>query len=246
MTILRRVLPIHGDEDLHRLYARLCTPRGPVTIGFANQHAVNLCWESEPVARAFARLDILLRDGIGARLAMGLAAGRNLNGSDFIPELLCLLQAKRIVLFGTKRPWLEAAAGAIERRWARHRVVATVDGWQAHATYAAHALRHRPDVILLGMGMPRQEELAETLRGIIDWPCLIICGGAILDLLGGRFRRAPAVFRAARLEWAWRLAVEPRRLWRRYAVGIPKFAWRVAASRMGATRMLAAQQRSSV
>lgn len=239
MTILRRVLPIHDDEDLRRLYARLCTPRGPVTIGFANQHAVNLCWENPEVERAFVRLDILLRDGIGARLAMGLGAGRNLNGSDFIPELLCLLQSKKIVIFGTKRPWLEAAAGAIERRWPRHRVISAVDGWQAHATYYAHALRHRPDVILLGMGMPQQEQLADVLRANIEWPCLIICGGAILDLLGGRFRRAPAAVRAARCEWAWRLAIEPRRLWRRYVLGIPKFAWRVAASRLSTGGRLA-------
>ena len=66
------------------------------------------------------------------------------------------------------------------------------------------------------------------LRDALDLPCLVICGGAIVDFLGGRVRRAPGWLRRLGLEWLWRLAQEPRRLFMRYVVGNPMFLWRSA------------------
>jgi len=85
------------------------------------------------------------------------------------------------------------------------------------------AAAHRPAIIVLGMGMPRQEEVAGLLRAALGFPCLIICGGAIIDFLGGKTSRAPAWLRRAGLEWAFRLALEPGRLFRRYVIGNPLF-----------------------
>jgi N-acetylglucosaminyldiphosphoundecaprenol N-acetyl-beta-D-mannosaminyltransferase len=88
-------------------------------------------------------------------------------------------------------------------------------------------------VIVLGMGMPRQEEVAAVLRSALGYPCLIICGGAIIDFLGGKTSRAPGWMRAFGLEWLYRLGLEPKRLFRRYVLGNPLFiarALRLAAS----------------
>jgi exopolysaccharide biosynthesis WecB/TagA/CpsF family protein len=73
------------------------------------------------------------------------------------------------------------------------------------------------------MGMPRQEEVAILLRSALNFPCLIVCGGAIIDFMGGKTSRAPLWVRQARMEWAYRLALEPRRLFQRYVVGNPVF-----------------------
>jgi hypothetical protein len=81
-------------------------------------------------------------------------------------------------------------------------------------------------LIILGMGMPRQEIVALALRAALHRPCLIVCGGAILDFLGGRVPRAPRLLQGLGLEWAWRLAREPRRLFRRYVLGNPVFIGR--------------------
>ena len=61
------------------------------------------------------------------------------------------------------------------------------------------------------------------LRAALGFPCLIICGGAIIDFLGGKIPRAPRWMRRTGLEWAFRLALEPRRLFRRYVIGNPVF-----------------------
>jgi N-acetylglucosaminyldiphosphoundecaprenol N-acetyl-beta-D-mannosaminyltransferase len=76
------------------------------------------------------------------------------------------------------------------------------------------------------MGMPRQEEVAAGLREVLSHPCLIVCGGAIIDFLGGKTPRAPLWMRKTGMEWVYRLALEPRRLFQRYVIGNPLFLTR--------------------
>ena len=89
--------------------------------------------------------------------------------------------------------------------------------------YLRLAARESPHLVVLAMGMPRQERLARALRAAAQGPCLIICGGAIADFLGGRYARAPRWLQRLGLEWCWRLAREPRRLFGRYVLGNPLF-----------------------
>jgi exopolysaccharide biosynthesis WecB/TagA/CpsF family protein len=91
-------------------------------------------------------------------------------------------------------------------------------------------------LIVLGMGMPRQELVACSLRAQLDYPCLIVCGGAIIDFLGGKTARAPAWMRRLGLEWVYRLAQEPGRLFRRYVLGNPLFLARALRLRLAQRR----------
>ena len=98
------------------------------------------------------------------------------------------------------------------------------------------AVAHSPALIVLGMGMPRQEQVARELRATLDHPCLIVCGGAIIDFLGGKTSRAPRWMRGAGLEWLFRLALEPRRLFKRYVIGNPLFIARALALAAGTAK----------
>lgn len=204
----------------------------PLALGFANAHALNLSVHDEQFAHHLASLDVLLRDGIGMAFllrSLGLAAGLNLNGTDLIPQLIARVSVRAgqlaspltdLLLLGTRTPWLHQAQAALRSQGlsceAEHGFLSALD-------YVHLALRCRPRLIILGMGMPRQENIALTLRASLDFPCLIVCGGAIIDFLGGRVRRAPGWVRALRCEWVWRLACEPRRLFGRYVIGNPLF-----------------------
>lgn len=84
----------------------------------------------------------------------------------------------------------------------------------------------RPDVILIGMGIPKQEKLAERLSKQFDGT-LIICVGNFLEFYFGTIPRAPQIFRNSGFEWVFRLITEPKRLWKRYLIGIPLFIFRV-------------------
>ena len=119
---------------------------------------------------------------------------------------------------GTEEPWLSAACARIEQSGAT--VVVCIDGFQPMETYVEKIQGTTPDLIVLGMGMPKQELLAARLIKHLDQrPCLILNGGAILDFLADRFPRAPDALRRLRMEWMFRLLMEPQRLWRRYILG---------------------------
>lgn len=83
-------------------------------------------------------------------------------------------------------------------------------------------IEHKPDVVIVGMGVPKQElfsaKLAEKMPGKI-----IICVGNFLEFYFGTIKRIPKNFRNTGIEWIYRLFLEPKRLWRRYILGIPKF-----------------------
>jgi exopolysaccharide biosynthesis WecB/TagA/CpsF family protein len=79
-----------------------------------------------------------------------------------------------------------------------------------------------PDVLWVGLGTPKQERWMFEHARRINVPVMVSVGAAF-DLLSGRRRQAPPWLRDYGLEWLFRLAQEPRRLWRRYLLGGPQF-----------------------
>jgi N-acetylglucosaminyldiphosphoundecaprenol N-acetyl-beta-D-mannosaminyltransferase len=80
----------------------------------------------------------------------------------------------------------------------------------------------KPDIVWVGLSTPKQEYWMASHLGRIDAPVLIGVGAAF-DFLAGTKTQAPRWMQNAGLEWSYRLAREPRRLWRRYARIVPMF-----------------------
>lgn len=80
----------------------------------------------------------------------------------------------------------------------------------------------KTDVLLIGMGSPKQEFWVRENRGLLNVK-IIMCIGGLLEVLAGKVRRAPGWMQRVGLEWFWRLVHEPRRLWKRYIVDDMKF-----------------------
>jgi N-acetylglucosaminyldiphosphoundecaprenol N-acetyl-beta-D-mannosaminyltransferase len=80
-----------------------------------------------------------------------------------------------------------------------------------------------PDLVLVALGSPKQELWIHRNREALR-PAVLLGVGATLDFLAGQVRRAPSWISRSGMEWAFRLALEPRRLSRRYLVNDPKFA----------------------
>lgn len=79
------------------------------------------------------------------------------------------------------------------------------------------------DILLICFGSPKQEQFAADLAGLRARPGVALCVGASVDFMTGRQKRAPRAVRYIGLEWLFRLAMNPRRMYRRYIFGIPKF-----------------------
>lgn len=94
----------------------------------------------------------------------------------------------------------------------------------------------RPDIVFVGLGFPKQERVIAAVAPSLPGTWFVGCGAAI-PYAAGTLRRAPKRVQQAGLEWAWRLASEPRRLFRRYLVQDLPFALRLLiTARMAAAR----------
>lgn len=90
------------------------------------------------------------------------------------------------------------------------------------AAYARQLSASGARLVFVGLGCPRQELWCARQRARL--PAVLLAVGAAFDFHAGRLRQAPPALQRLGLEWAFRLAVEPRRLWRRYARVVPRFA----------------------
>lgn len=241
-TIFGVAIADRGRDEAIRLVLDALRRHRPLKLAFCNAHTANLAWGDEAFRRALAGFTVL-PDGIGvdiaARALHGAPFAANLNGTDFMPALLTAeTRPLRLALYGGRPGVAERAAEALVRLAPQHRTIVSADGFGGPEAEAAFldTLRAAPaDVLLVALGNPRQELwIARNVGG--DHATLAVGVGALFDFLAGDVRRAPAAVRHLRLEWAWRLAQEPRRLAGRYLAGNPLFLARVAAVKLGLRR----------
>lgn len=228
-SVVRRVSVATDDREVATLLDRFVGATGVRTLGFVNAHALNCCVTDTGFAADLLELDHIVRDGIGVHALyrlIGAHSGLNLNGTDLLPHLIARFAGCKIALFGTRTQFVERVAETMRRELRCD--VMCADGFQLDGYYLERVARERPALVVLGMGMPKQERVARLMKHGLHQDVAIVCGGAILDFLSGQKPRAPYWMRRAGLEWAFRLSLEPRRLFGRYVIGNPLFLMRTA------------------
>ena len=229
MKTLDHIRCVQSEQELEDFVARLGAPQRPETLAFVNAHAMNCVAAMEDFGAALWNASLVVRDGSGMSIllkALNRKPGLNLNGTDLIPRIIARYDGKPIAMLGTRDPWLGKAVARVQSVLAPASRVTQMDGFQPNSDYLAWVRAHRPALVVLGMGMPKQEQVAALLRDELDYPCLIVCGGAIIDFLGDRITRAPRWMRSLGVEWVYRLMLEPGRLFERYVLGNPVFLLR--------------------
>lgn len=191
-------------------------------------HAV-MYQEQAALRAAYAHASLVLADGmpvIAAARLLGLPIPERVAGSDLVPELFERAAdhgGLRVFLLGAAPGVAHRAAKYIQHRWPSVEVVDTYSpplGFEHDAreneTILSKIARARPDVLVVGLGAPKQELWVDAHRERIE-AAVTLCVGATIDFLAGEKRRAPLWMRRTGLEWLHRLLSEPRRLLRRYA-----------------------------
>lgn len=212
--------------------------RHRLLIGNVNIHALNLAYEQPAVRAAFQRFDLIFCDGYGVKLAaclVGQPLPERFTPPDFIHDLCQIVrqQGGSIYLLGAAPGVAERAAARLQKDLPGLRVAGVQHGYfdktgdsAENQAVLAEINRLKPSLLLVGFGMPVQETwLAEHWERLDVNVALTV--GALFDTLAGDIPRAPRWLTDHGLEWLARLLVEPRRLWRRYLLGNPKFFLRV-------------------
>lgn len=185
-----------------------------------NINHLHLVQVSDQARDAIAGADLQLADGwpivAASRILRQPLPGR-IAGIDLVERLVDGDEEFRVAILGGPSD----AALRLAKRARRRNHVVLVDelrpGWDQEEPRLRLAQRLSdvaPDLTLVGIGAPQQEILAHELKSAVSGP--IICCGAAIEVLAGMRPRAPRVLQRLGLEWAFRLAIEPRRLARRY------------------------------
>jgi N-acetylglucosaminyldiphosphoundecaprenol N-acetyl-beta-D-mannosaminyltransferase len=182
-------------------------------------------------------------DGVGLELAVrraGIRVPARHCGSDMVYLLAALAREanRAMLLIGGDPARLRLACANLERLYPGL-VVEGVSPPYSHglplvdeARLDVKILKLRPGVVIACLGAPRQEQWLDSARPLLRAADVRIAGGfgGAVDFVSNAVPRAPVLLRRLGLEWAFRLAIEPRRL-RRQASSLPAFAWRALTRR---------------
>ncbi|GAA4498717.1 WecB/TagA/CpsF family glycosyltransferase [Gluconacetobacter tumulicola] len=233
MDIPRHELAMHVAQAACR--------RARMLVVNANAHCVVLAQRAPWLRDLFDRADIAFCDGAGVQLAALFLIGRRPHRTtppEWIGHVLQELGADASIFWlGGEQSVVEEAARAFEARYGV-RTAGIRNGFfdaTAGSTDSEDIIRQitaaGPNLMLVNMGMPRQERWLHD-----NWdrlpPTVAITAGALVDHAAGRVRRPPRWVANMGLEWLVRLSREPKRLWRRYLIGLPIFGYHVLRWRL--------------
>lgn len=226
-----RISVMDREQALARLADHVGRRARARSVYLVNAHTINLAQRDPEYAAVLNRGDLVLGDGIGVALAArmkGTVLRHNFCGTDFVPEFLdhCAQRMGgriKVFLLGGVPGRAREAGTVLQRRIPGVEVAGFDHGYRSHHQAVVGRIRDsRPDVLLVAMGNPLQESWIDRFKGDLHVP-LSFGVGALFDFLAGAVPRAPVALRRIGMEWAYRLAVEPRRMASRYVVGNPLF-----------------------
>jgi len=192
--------------------------------------------EHAGLRRAYRRADLSFADGmplVWTSRLLGRQIPEKLSGSDMIVPIVQLAARENwgVYLLGGMPGEPGAAQLAAARFTERFAVrivgidssLVSMDGTRASDDEVLERVRAaKPDIVFVALGAPKQELWIARCRDAIS-PAVAIGVGASLDFISGHVNRAPGWVSNAGFEWAYRLAQDPKRLWRRYLIRGPRF-----------------------
>ena len=205
------------------------------SLFFLNAHCFNVAQKNVRYKQALNSADLILNDGIGLKLGgylTGLRITNNLNGTDLIPKIIemGIEENKKFYFIGSTTETLRKAKEELEKKDKNIQIEGVYHGFftEKDEQYIIDEINRKEiDILIVGMGVPKQELWIEKIRKELKTVKLSIAGGAIFDFISQRIKRAPLWMQKMNIEWIFRLLIEPKRMWKRYLVGNFEFFFKV-------------------
>jgi len=187
--------------------------------------------------------DLITPDGIGIVYASKLLGGNikeRVTGFDLVTTLFKLRKKKtkslKVYALGADKETIRKAVINIENTYPNVNVVGYKDGYfskEEESKIVKEINECKPDLLLVGLGSPKQEEFIARHKAYLNSKVAIGVGGTF-DVLSGNVKRAPEIYQKLGMEWFYRLATNPKRFKRQLALF--KFGFKVLGVALGMTK----------
>lgn len=245
----RHVLGMRVDatsyEDASRRVLRWAHRGQSAYVCVASVHMIMEAYDSTAFRRVINEADLVTPDGrplVWALKGLGVKDSTQVRGTDLTTHVV--EQAARenvpIGLYGGTPELLEAFVRILKTRYPKIRVVCQIaPPFRSLTPEEDEAVMDEivasgARILFVGIGCPKQEKWMAAHKGRI--PAVMLGLGAAFDFYTGRVPQAPRWMQVAGLEWVFRLLIDPRRLWKRYAKHNPRFIGLFLMQLLGVSR----------
>jgi N-acetylglucosaminyldiphosphoundecaprenol N-acetyl-beta-D-mannosaminyltransferase len=239
--------PVGVEAALERCLGWCLGPRASHTLVTMNASLICMMRRDTSLRHACLRGDLIVADGVplvwASRLA-GCPLPERVAGVDLMTALLGMGSEHRLGAYflGAKPEVVSEMTRRVAGAHPGLRVLGARDGYFGPAESSSIVTEVRglaPHMLFVGMPSPFKEIWCEENRDALQVPLIMGVGGSF-DVLAGHVRRAPRAMQKLGLEWSWRLAMEPRKMWKRYLLSNTEFMWlatrEILARRVGLHR----------
>lgn len=233
MTLRLKTTPLITSRQ-----ALAAIPAGKRLINTINAHSYNVAQSDAAFAEALLRGDHLTPDGASIVKACRWLHAKcqpqeRVSGWDLFTFEMARLNERggRCMFVGSSEEVLQKIRRRAAVDYPHITVITYSPPYKAEFTKEESdsiiaAVNHaQPDLLWIGMTAPKQEKWTYQHWSELDINCHVGTIGAVFDFFAGTARRAPRWWQEHSLEWLFRLMMEPRRMWRRYVIGNPLFAY---------------------
>jgi N-acetylglucosaminyldiphosphoundecaprenol N-acetyl-beta-D-mannosaminyltransferase len=217
------------DDIVQEAIAAIDGRARQIVFACANSHSMNVSRRDELFRAALLDAEQVVADGAGVRFVARLCGkdvGPRIIGQEYFETLMAKLQSRgagSVFYFGSSEVTLDRIGQRFERKYPDLTFCGSISPpygeWsvQENQQFLTRINEARPDVLWVGMTAPKQEKWVYENRRKLDVP-VIGSIGAVFDFFAGTVKASPPWIRRFGLEAVYRLAMEPRRLWRRVLV----------------------------
>lgn len=201
---------------------------------YANAHAIVLANENPGFKQCINNADYVYCDGFGVRFAAQILSyppPPRITPPDWISCFFqyCCEKRKRVFFLGAEQNVIEKAVKNVREEYQNIDICGFHHGYFDKSTGSLEnnemvklINESCPDILVIGFGMPSQELWIEENKSDLN-PFVFLPVGALFDHLSGNAKRLPKWMTDHGFEWLGRLFFEPKRLWNRYLIGLPKY-----------------------
>lgn len=204
--------------------------QAPLYLTSANGEVISRCHTDHEIADLFALADQIVADGqpmvVASRHLCEHALPERVATTDLFHDVAAKAEVtgQNFYMFGATQDENERAVLAVKAAYPKLRIIGACHGFLKGSeldTKLAEINALAPDILWLAMGVPHEQKFMRDHRHKLDHVGVVKTSGGLFNFLSGTNKRAPNWMQKLGLEWAWRMALEPKRLGLRYLTTNP-------------------------